>query len=196
MKKLAAGDIRDLREYERERDAFRAHIIEMKRHRRVAIGPIVTLTFEHTDTMRFQVQEMARAEKMLSDEQISHEVDVYNQLIPGDGELVATLFIEIDDKDALRHWLPRLVGIERAVSFRLADGGVVAAEPIDEDALTRADVTTTVHYLRFRFSAPQVEQFGAGPVALVIDHVEYSEDVELGEDVRRGLADDLAGARV
>ena len=86
----------------------------MKQRRRIALGDLMTIVFENTDTMRFQVQEMARAERMLSDEQIAHEVETYNELIPDAGELSGTLFIELTDDAALREWLPKLVGIEHA----------------------------------------------------------------------------------
>jgi hypothetical protein len=93
MRKLTVDDIVDHRAYERERPEFRAHIIDLKRRRRIALGELVTIVFENTDTMRFQVQEMARAERMLSDEAIAHEVATYNELIPEPGELSGTLFI-------------------------------------------------------------------------------------------------------
>ena len=93
MKKLTLADIQDVRAYERGRDDFRRRIIEMKRSRRVGLGPIMTLVFENTDTMLWQVQEMARAERMLTDDAIAGEVATYNELIPDPGELSATLFI-------------------------------------------------------------------------------------------------------
>ena len=80
--KLTLDDIADLRAYERERDRFRAHIIELKKRRRVPVGPFVTFLFENRETIRFQIQEMARVEKIITDEGIQHELDVYNPLIP------------------------------------------------------------------------------------------------------------------
>src|SRR3982751_1121738 len=117
MSKLTLDDIVDLRAYERERDEFRQHIIDLKKRRRVGVGPIVTLVFENRDTIRFQIQEMARAERMLRDDQIQTELDVYNPLIPEAGELSATLFVELTSKDELMQWLPKLVGIERSVEL-------------------------------------------------------------------------------
>ena len=113
MRKLTVDDIVDMRAYERERDELRRHIIDLKKLRRIALGPIMTIVFENTLTMRWQVQEMARVERMLRDEQIAHEVETYNQLIPDAGELSATLMIELTSEPALREWLPRLVGIQR-----------------------------------------------------------------------------------
>ena len=78
----------------------RAEIIAMKKRRRLLLGDLLSIVFENAATMRFQIQEMARAEKMLRDEQIAHELDTYNQLLPETGELGATMFIEIDDSDS------------------------------------------------------------------------------------------------
>ena len=191
MHKLTLDDIKDLREYERERDEFRRHIVEMKRRRRVQLGDLLTITFENTATMRFQVQEMARIERMLTDEQIHNELDTYNQLIPGPNELSGTLFVEIDDKERLYEWLPKLVGIQRAVSIWLHDGSSVPSTPEDEERLTREETTTTVHYLKFGFSPEQVDAFAAGPVRIVVDHPNYNAVVELTEEQRSELVEDL-----
>src|SRR5207253_1991591 len=86
-RKLTLDDIADQRAYERERDEFRAHIIAIKKRRRVSVGPVVTMVFENRDTMRFQIQEMARAERILTDEGIQTELDIYNPVIPEPGQL-------------------------------------------------------------------------------------------------------------
>ncbi len=191
MRKLTLDDIEDLRQYERERDEFRRHIVEMKKRRRVQLGDLLTITFENTDTMRFQIQEMARVERMLTDEQIRNELDTYNQLIPGPNELSGTLFVEIDDKERLYEWLPKLVGIQRAVSIWLHDGSSVPSIPEDEERLTREETTTTVHYLKFRFAPEQVDSFAAGPARIVVDHPNYNAVVELTEEQRSELVGDL-----
>jgi hypothetical protein len=191
MRKLTLDDIKDLREYERERDEFRRHIVEMKKRRRVQLGDLLTITFDNTDTMRFQIQEMARIERMLTDDQIRNEVDTYSQLIPDPNELSGTLFVEIDDKVRLYEWLPKLVGIQRAVSIWLHDGSSVPSTPEDEERLTREETTTTVHYLKFRFAPEQIEAFVAGPVRIVVDHPNYDAVVELTEAQRSELVEDL-----
>jgi len=104
-RELTLDDIADLRAYEREREEFRVRVKELKRRRRVSVGPIVTLVFENRDTVRFQVQEMARAERIHTDEGIQTELDMYNPLIPGRGRLSATLFVELTSKEALTEWL-------------------------------------------------------------------------------------------
>jgi hypothetical protein len=80
--RLLLEDIEDLRTYERGRDSYRRRIIELKRRRRVGVGPFVTFVFENRETVRFQIQEMARAERMMSDEQVQGELDIYNALLP------------------------------------------------------------------------------------------------------------------
>jgi hypothetical protein len=196
---LTLEDVLDLRAYERVREEYRAAVIVRKRLRRVALGPIMTLVFECVDTVRFQVQEMARVEKSLSDEAIQVELDIYNRLLPEVGELSATLFIELTSDGAMRDWLPRLVGIERALGVAVGGepgGELVRSVPeaAHAAALVRDTVTPAVHYLRFGFSAAQVEAFGGpGEVALVSVHPEYPARAVLPADVRAELLGDLRG---
>lgn len=205
---LGLDDIADLRAYERDRVELRKRVIGLKRLRRVAVGPVVTLVFENRETMRFQVQEMARAERISTDAKLQAELDVYNALIPGPGELSATLFVELRSPEELEEWLPKLVGIERSVVLHL--GGVAglgdegpggegpgretiraAVEEGHDSQLTRDDVTASVHYIRFRLDEGQVERFAAGPAALGVDHPAYRHTAELDEAVRAELLSDL-----
>jgi hypothetical protein len=192
---VTVDDILDQRAYERVRDDYRRQVIALKRPRRIGLGPIMTAVFESFETVRFQVQEMARAERIVTDEGIQHELDVYNRLLPAPGELSATLFIELTSDEELRRWLPALVGIERAVGFALADGTVVPAVPEagHAEALTRETVTAAVHYLRFPFGPDQVAAFRSGPVALVADHPAYQARAELSAETREALEADLEG---
>lgn len=192
MRKLTNADIKDLREYERERDAFLAEVISMKMKRRIALGDLMTIVFENATTMRFQIQEMARAERMLRDEQIAHEIETYNELVPNDGELVGTLFIEITDVDLLREWLPKLTRIQNHIAIEVA-GELVPGREIDLERLTREEeITTTVHYLKFAFTEAQRKTFGDAPVAIVVNHPNYEVRVELTEDQRSELVGDFA----
>ena len=191
MRKLTMADIKDLREYEREREAFRTEIIATKRRRRIPLGDLMTIVFENAATMRFQIQEMARAERMLRDEQIAHELETYNELIPNDGELSGTLFIEIDDPQSLAYWLPRLVGIQDHVHLAIGNE-VVTGRPQDVERLTRAETTTTVHYLKFALTDDEQRAFSDGPVRLVVDHPEYQAAALLTDEQRDELLGDLA----
>jgi hypothetical protein len=192
---LTLADVLDLRAYERVREDYRARVIARKRNRRVSLGPIMTLVFECLDTVRFQVQEMARVEKIISDEAIQVELDIYNRLLPGERDLSATLFIELTSDGALREWLPRLVGIEHQVGVWI-DGDVVASVPEAQHAaaLTRETVTPAVHYLRFAFTEAQVEAFrNAQEVALVSTHPAYEARTILLPATREELLGDLQG---
>ena len=193
MKKLTVDDIKDFRAYERERDELRTRIIAMKKVRRIELGPIMTVLFENFDTMRWQVQEMARAERMLRDEQIAHEVETYNQIIPDTGELSCTLMLELTSEVALREWLPKLVGIEHHISVVLPDGTRVPGRPSDEDEarLTREETTAAVHFLKFQFSPGEIEMFASGPVHIVVDHPAYDQDVTLTVEQHETLLTDL-----
>ena len=192
-RKLTVADISDLRAYERERPEFLRHVMDLKSRRRVAVGPIVTFVFENRDTIRFQVQEMARVEKLITDESILSELDSYNPLIPESRQLSATLFVELTTADELREWLPKLVGVERAARLRLTDGTVVPAlvDEQHEERLTRGDITSTVHYVRWELSSVEVESFAAGPVTLAIDHPAYRRSTLLTEANRQELLADL-----
>ncbi len=199
---MRVEDILDLRAYERVREEFRAEVMAEKRIRRVSLGPIMTVVFESVDTVRFQIQEMARVEKIATDEGIQAELDVYNRLLPSHGELSATLFIELTTETDLRHWLPRLVGVERSVTFELPSEGGTAAPPdrvpsIPEAehaaALTREEVTPAVHYIRFPFTESQVSRLAQGPAQLAVLHPAYEARAELGPATIAALVGDLRG---
>jgi hypothetical protein len=197
MAKLTVDDIADLRAYERERQEFRAHIIDLKTRRRVHVGPFVTFVFENRDTIRFQIQEMARAEKILSDEGIETELRIYNPLIPEAGHLSTTMFIELTSDEQLREWLPKLVGIERAVELRVGpDAEVIscAVDPDHEKQLMRDEITASVHYVGFALDAAQVEAFATGPVVLAVTHPAYEHALELAEGTLEELLGDLRGS--
>jgi Protein of unknown function (DUF3501) len=194
-RKLTLPDIADLREYERERAEFRARVIDLKKRRRVGLGPFVTVLFENRDTIRFQIQEMARVEKLFTDEAIETELRVYNPLIPEPGELALTLFIELTSELALRDWLPRLVGIEKTLELRIGaeDPVVVRCIPDEEhqEQLTREEITASVHYIHFRLDHDQIEAFAQGPVELALTHPNYEHATTLGAETVSELLADL-----
>jgi hypothetical protein len=191
--KLTLDDIADLRAYERERDEFRAHVIALKKKRRIGVGPIVTLVFENRDTIRFQIQEMARAERILTDEAIQTELDIYNPLVPEPGRLAATLFVELTSKAELMEWLPKLVGIERSVELVVGDEAVRATpEAAHEAQLTREEITASVHYVWFDLTPAQVAKLEAGPVTLRIVHPEYDHAVDLERPTVEELVRDVS----
>ncbi len=194
-RKLTLDDITDVRAYEREREGFRTSVMELKRRRRVHVGTVITFLFETRDTIRFQVQEMARVEKLVTDDQIQIELDIYNPMIPEPGQVTATMFIELTSEAQMLEWLPKLVNVERSVLLVLSNGDQVRAvlDQQHEQGLTREQVTAAVHYLRWSFTPEQVDAFQAGSVQLRIDHPAYSETIELTDLAKAELASDLIG---
>jgi hypothetical protein len=195
---LTLDDIADVRAYERQREDFRARIIALKKLRRVAVGPVVSVVFENRDTIRFQVQEMARAERLATDAALQAELDIYNVLIPEVGHLSATLYVELTSRVEMEEWLPRLVGIEQSVELLIGEGAETEVVPATVDEthaaqLTRAEVTPAVHYLRFAVDARQIERFAAGPVVLAVNHPRYAEGARLSDQTRASLHEDLKG---
>ena len=192
-RKLRLEDIADLRAYERERATFRASMIEVKRLRRVAIGDLLTVMFENRDTMRLQIQEMIRAEKLVTDEGVMEELKVYNPMIPNPGQLCATLFLELTSEEQVREWLTKLAGLENSIFIQLSDGSKIRGTIDAQHAagLTRPDVTAAVHYLTFEFTPEQVEQFAFGPVSVVCDQPNYLQMADLLEATKTELLTDL-----
>ncbi len=193
-RKLTVADIDDIRAYERIRKTFRTEMIALRDRRRVSVGTLVSLAFENRQTIRFQIQEMARVEGITTDQGIQQELDAYNPLIPEQGQLGATLFIELTSDEAIREWLPKLVGIENAVVLRLPNGDEVrcAVDARHAAQLTRDDVTAAVHYITFELTPAQRDAFRDG-VIVAIDHPEYTEQTELLTTTLRELATDLRG---
>src|SRR5260370_15523108 len=120
MKKIELADIQNILDYEKVREEAQNRIIALKKNRRVQVGDMISFVFENRDTVLFQIQEMVRAERIVDEEKIQDEIDVYNELIPGDGELSATMFIEIQDQARIRETLEKLLGITSRELSRLA----------------------------------------------------------------------------
>lgn len=183
MRKVRREEILDLATYERDRDAIRSRVMEIKRPRRVHVGAHLTFLFENADTMRYQVQEMLRAEKRAAEEGVLHELETYNEILGDAGELGCTLLIEIEDKlqrdRVLRKWLD----LPRHLYLRRADGGVARAS-FDERQVGEERLSA-VQYLKFAV--------GEGPpVAIGVDLPGLELEVELAEATRRALAEDLS----
>lgn len=191
MRKITLADVRDIAAYEKIRDEFRRAIIELKKRRRVQVGDIVTFVFENRETVLFQIQEMMRAERIVHEDKIQQEIDIYNELIPEDNELSATMLIEIDDLEVLRQWLPKLIGIEEQVWLRIGDRHAVRA--LYEPGRSKEDKTSTVHYVRFRLSPEEIRAFKdeSLPAVLAIAHENYRAEATIPPEVRRSLAEDL-----
>jgi hypothetical protein len=195
MRPLRTSELAGLEAYAKLRDDYRRAVIVYKRTRRMAVGEKVTLLFEDRETLRFQVQEMLLVERIADPGQVQHELDVYNELMPGDGELSATLFIEIEEQARIRPELDRLIGIDEHVSLLLGDGANARRIRARFDAKQfEEERISAVQYIRFSLDAEEAARLAdpALPAAVQIDHPGYQRTAPLSDDLRRSL---VAGLR-
>jgi len=190
LKPLVAEELWDLHQYELEREAYRAFVIAMKRDRRVSVGPQATFVFENRDTVRAQVQEMLRVERIVKPDAIQAELDIYNDLLPGPHELSATLMIEITDMANIRSVLDRLIGLDEHVTLRIGEHEVRATF---DPKQFEADRIAAVQYVRFPLGLQLATQFAQPDTQAILqlDHPNYSHATELTGAARRSLIADL-----
>ena len=189
---ISRSDILSLADYEKRRPETVQRIIGLKTRRRVELGPWVSLVFENRDTVLYQIQEMLRIERITDPAMIDHEIETYAELLPGEGELSLTLFIEIADPTLRAAALAKLGGIEKSLTLNIGDEIPVPAfdkRPIDPQ-FERPGQATAVYYLGFKPSAEQRRAFvsGAGEVWLKTSHPEYRHAAALSNAQRRELA--------
>ena len=191
MKLVDRGEILGLAEYETVRERFRGRVIAEKKVRRVHLGPRATAVFENHDTMLMQIQEMLRTERITRPAAVQHEIDTYNELVPGAGELSCTVMIEIVDKDERDAFLQAALGFEKHV-WLVADGVRVQARPVDRGA--PSDRTTAVHYLKFVLppgAAGALRSGSASELTLEVDHPAYAARAVLPKETVASIAEDL-----
>ena len=181
-----------LETYARERNAFRAKVLAHKKHRTVHLGGHVTLQFEDELTIRYQVQEMLRIERIFEEDGIRHELEAYNPLIPDGSNWKATMLIEYPDADERRRMLAALKGVERKVWVQVEECERVLAIADEDLERENEEKTSSVHFLRFELSAAMRERLRRGArVTVGVDHPQYRASAELQPEVRTALAADL-----
>ncbi|MFW5921300.1 MAG: DUF3501 family protein [Polyangiales bacterium] len=190
MKKIERSEILALGDYETVRDRFRRRIIEMKKNRRIAVGDHMTFIFENRDTVLFQIQEMLRVERITSEKGIAHEVETYNSMVPGKGELFATLMIEYEDREERQRMLRELAGLRNHLSLRIGDAkitGDIELLPGEEE-----DRLPAVNYVRFEVGdVAGALRDESQHATLEVDHPAYRATTDLPMATRKALADDL-----
>jgi uncharacterized protein DUF3501 len=197
VERIQLSEIKNLVEYEKARDGMRARVIEVKRNRRVMVGDNLTFLFENRDTVLFQIQEMVRTERIVDEARIQEEIDAYNALLPGPGELSATMFIEIPElsrmsNEEVRRTINRFQGLDReGVGLRLGDRPAISAR--FEEGHSKEEKMAAVHYLRFPVPA-EAQALLADPrqhVRLVVNHSNYRAEAEVPPATRAELLADL-----
>ncbi len=189
---ITRDDIMPMPTYAAERAERKRRMSEIKRGRRVAVGPDATFYFESYDTMWHQIHEMLLIERG-GEAQIEGELEAYNPLVPKGAELVATLMFEIEDAARRAELLGRLGGVEETVSLALGDDTVRAEAEADLDRTNAAGKASAVQFVRFAFSADRIARFREpkARIVLAIDHPAYAHMAVLPETVRRALAEDF-----
>jgi hypothetical protein len=182
MRQVRRDEIMDLQAYEASRGEIRAAMLEAKRRRRVHVGGVLTFLFENASTIRYQVQEMIRAEKIHGEAEIRHELETYNELLGGKGELGVSLLIEIPDPDErdrkLRSWLD----LPGHLYLKLASGERV--RPRFDPRQVGSDRLSSVQYLKFDVK-------GEVPVAAGVDLPGFAAETPLDDEQRQALSQDL-----
>lgn len=193
MPRITRDSLLTLEAYSKARSEFRVRVMQHKAARRVALGGHVTLQFEDELTIRYQVQEMLRIERIFEEAGIQHELDAYNPLIPDGTNLKATMMLEYPDAEERGRALARLKGIEDAVWLRVQDGPKIHAVADEDLERENDDKTSSVHFLRFELGAQARKDLISGArLAIGVDHPEYrAESDPVAESVRVFLARDL-----
>lgn len=191
-REITRADIIPLTEYERNRKERRAALVELKKPRRVEVGPHATFYFESYDTMWHQIHEMLYIEKG-GEEQVEDELRAYNPLIPKGRELVATLMFEIDDPVRRLAILKKLTHIEEHTFIQVGDAKIMADPEQDVERTAPDGKTSSVHFLHFHFTPDQIAQFRdpAVQVLLGFSHENYSHLTVLQPATRTALAADF-----
>ncbi|HEY1533341.1 MAG TPA: DUF3501 family protein [Polyangiaceae bacterium] len=191
MTLVSRGEILGLADYEQIREPFRRRIMALKQARRVALGTNITVLFENHDTALFQIQEMLRTERITAEKAILHELETYNELVPGPSELSATIFLEYPEREQRERMLVALAGVETAFYIRAAGERL---HVVPDTRGTEADRTMAVQYVKFPLSAVAQAALRTGNVelSLGVEHPAYRAEVVLSKDTQQSLVDDFA----
>ncbi len=193
MPKIERDSLMSLETYARERPAFRARVIIHKKNRTVHLGDHITLIFEDELTMRYQIQEMLRVERIFEEAGIQNELNAYNPLIPDGRNFKATMMIEYPDPQERKQWLAKLVGIADKVWIQVEGCERVSAIADEDLDRENAEKTASVHFLRFQLDEGMAQKMKQqGGLAIGVDHPEYQVTVQVEPATRSLLAQDLA----
>lgn len=189
---LAYDDIMPMAEYAAIRRERRQTIAQLKKRRRIEVGPFATFYFENYETMRHQVHEMLYVEKG-GEAQIADELSAYNPMIPQGNELVATVMLEIDDPARRATVLARLGGIEDHVFLEVAGEQIVGAPDQTRENTSPEGKASSVQFVWFHFTPEQVAWFKSPGARIIVgfDHPNYAHMAVMPEPVRAALAEDF-----
>ncbi len=193
MAKVTRNSLMTLEAYAKARPEFRKQVMSHKKNRAVQLGENITLLFEDELTVRYQIQEMLRIEKIFEDDGIRHELETYNALVPDGRNFKATMMIEYPEESVRRRELARLIGVEDLVWVQIEGAPRVYAMADDDMERENADKTSAVHFLRFELTDDMAAALKHGqPLAVGVDHANYQAQVSpVTGATRQALLGDL-----
>ena len=194
MPKLSHADLMTLEAYAKARPTLRTEVIAHKKNRSIALGEHVTLIFEDELTIRYQIQEMLRVERIFEEAGIQDELDAYNPLIPDGHNWKATMLIEYTDVTERQIMLARLKGIEDKLWVQTSGQSKIYAIADEDMERANEEKTSAVHFIRFELDSASVDAIKSGAaISMGIDHPDYPIQIPaLAENNRSALAKDLA----
>jgi len=194
MDKLKTTDLLSLEEYDKQREDIKKDLLSHKKNRSVLIGDNVVLLFEDYLTIKYQVQEMLRIEKIFNQKEIQEEIDAYSSLIPDGDNLKATMLIMYPDVDERKIMLNKLHNLEN-LTWLSIDGSKKIIAVSDEDLeRTRDEKTSAVHFLRFQLTKSDIKLFKASEnIEFGVNHDNYNQSVKISKDTILALSHDLDG---
>ncbi len=190
--KLKVSDLLSLENYEQERDVIKSELISHKKNRTIAVGDNIVLIFEDFLTIKYQVQEMLRIEKIFKKQEIQEEIDAYNPLIPDGNNFKATMLIMFPDVEERKIMLFKLHDIENKIWISFGGKKIFAFADEDLDRSTD-NKTSAVHFLRFQFNQEQITDILSNEdITIGVDHEEYCKSVKLDSKTKASLIRDLS----
>jgi len=192
MRKLSAEHLLNIIEYEKVRNDYRNDIIDYKKNRRIKIGPNIAIVFENERTLSFQIQEIMRAERIVHDEKIQEEIDIYNSIMPPKNGLSATLFIEVTEEHKIKSVLNQFIGLTSEKTIFLDFDGEKSFA-IFEQGREEEDKISSVHYLQFHLTSEQISKLGDSncSIKIVIDYKDYIFSELLSDSMKNSLYQDI-----
>ena len=192
MKKLIMSDLLSLEEYDKSREQIKAGLISHKKNRSIKIGDHILILFEDYETIKYQVQEMLRIEKIFKEKDIQEEIDAYESLIPDGNNLKATMLIMYTDERERKVMLNKLHDLENNVWLSIDSSKRIFAVSDEDLERSRDEKTSAVHFLRFQLDDSQINLFKKSTnIVFGVDHKEYDVQTELDQNTIHSLSEDF-----
>ncbi|MBJ40787.1 MAG: hypothetical protein CMD84_00710 [Gammaproteobacteria bacterium] len=192
MRKLTTNDLLSLEDYDKQRETIKSNLINHKKNRAVSIGEHIVLLFEDFETIKYQVQEMLRIEKIFNEEEIQAEINAYQPLIPEGNNLKATMLIMYSDVNHRKIMLNKLNGIENNIWLTVNNSQKCYAIPDEDLERSNDEKTSAVHFLRFQLDEECVQDFqNSYEIFLGCDHKDYNDSIQIHKLIIKSLRKDF-----